>query len=710
MAMLSKPALSILLTPIMRRYLSIKSRPQSTIDSEKDLIDNSDADERSTIGKNTAPVSDAPLPPVTLKVKRVDHYYSKWSRKWKYTPTASSSLPEMRAGPAVADPGKEDPWAQYCFVVVRTIPQAEDHEITYKVVVKSTYLLKACKEVIQSVPGVSWNSIPLELDPQLLLTFLPGFEAYQSELKAKAHPSTEEHHIASTIASLTSYLRTDYRATLATFTHLAAHGETTFALIGLLFVPRCTLLTRCPITGDLTALTLVSTTKVVTPCGPVHQLLCEALDWDPEEKCFIRTQSRVMIAPFVGTQKITELDVYPIEYHPREKEMRKTLVERGRKWAQFTGVHHMQYKATAAIRSQGKVIKYNLNSRVMIDKANFKHLHPNYGYPSAKPDRTANSGQPYPIPQDSDSVYAHTPPQHEASTIQSELIEPTDDDLLIATAVLYGFSLTDKLWLELNVAHVQPITWNTDAFANLVLPAGRKMLLQSLVEAHNAELSGFDDFIKGKGRGLVINLFGPPGVGKTLSAEATSEHVKRPLYVVGAADLGTQASTLDAELQRVFDLATSWKAIVLIDEADVFLEQRSLHDLERNAMVACFLRYLEYYPGILMLTTNRVRTFDEAFISRIHVSLHFHALEPPVRRQIWQAFLSRAGAVDGAVTEEQLAGLAQRNLNGRQVKNATRTANSLAFSRGQPLRFEHVEEVLNVLNDFDEEFKSANAD
>lgn len=77
--------------------------------------------------------------------------------------------------------------------------------------------------------------------------------------------------------------------------------------------------------------------------------------------------------------------------------------------------------------------------------------------------------------------------------------------------------------VEFNVEKILPIEWNEEAFANLVLPSDRKMLLQSLVEAHNAELSGFDDFIKGKGRGLVVNLFGPPGVGKTLSAEATSE-------------------------------------------------------------------------------------------------------------------------------------------------------------------------------------------
>lgn len=70
--------------------------------------------------------------------------------------------------------------------------------------------------------------------------------------------------------------------------------------------------------------------------------------------------------------------------------------------------------------------------------------------------------------------------------------------------------------MEFNVEKIQDVDWNVDAFANLVLPTDRKNLLQSLVEAHHQEV-GFDDFIKGKGHGLVINLFGPPGVGMYLT-------------------------------------------------------------------------------------------------------------------------------------------------------------------------------------------------
>ena len=67
----------------------------------------------------------------------------------------------------------------------------------------------------------------------------------------------------------------------------------------------------------------------------------------------------------------------------------------------------------------------------------------------------------------------------------------------------------------------------------------------------------------------------------------------KPLYVVGAGDLGTDPSTLDSKLTGILHVAAKWKAVVLIDEADVFLEERSTANLERNAMVAVFLRQLE---------------------------------------------------------------------------------------------------------------------
>lgn len=70
-----------------------------------------------------------------------------------------------------------------------------------------------------------------------------------------------------------------------------------------------------------------------------------------------------------------------------------------------------------------------------------------------------------------------------------------------------------------------------------------------------------------------------------------------------------------------FNLAERWGVIMLIDEADMYMEQRRAQDHERNHLVAGFLRALEYYRGILFLSTNRVGTFDEAFTSRIHIQI-----------------------------------------------------------------------------------------
>ena len=66
--------------------------------------------------------------------------------------------------------------------------------------------------------------------------------------------------------------------------------------------------------------------------------------------------------------------------------------------------------------------------------------------------------------------------------------------------------------------------------------------------------------------------------------------------------------------------------MVLLDEADVFLEERTKLDLERNALVSVFLRVLEYYEGILILTSNRIGTFDEAFKSRVQLAIHYPLL------------------------------------------------------------------------------------
>lgn len=168
---------------------------------------------------------------------------------------------------------------------------------------------------------------------------------------------------------------------------------------------------------------------------------------------------------------------------------------------------------------------------------------------------------------------------------------------------------------------------------------------------------------------------GSPGVGKTLTAEAISEYQRRPLYRVTAGDLDLDSHKLELKLSEILDLATRWKAIVLLDEADVFVESRTLHNLHHNTLVSVFLRQLEYFQGVMILTTNRVTVFDDAIKSRIHLGIKYDDLNQKARASVWKTFIERAdntteGKMKSTVTAKQIQELAHRPTNGRQVRQS----------------------------------------
>jgi len=248
----------------------------------------------------------------------------------------------------------------------------------------------------------------------------------------------------------------------------------------------------------------------------------------------------------------------------------------------------------------------------------------------------------------------------------------TDEEYLIASPVVLGFAFAEKLWLEFTVSGVKDIVWNEGAYDSLVLEDNTKAIVKALVESHKYHpAESIDDVIQGKGKGLVAVLHGPPGTGKTLTAEGISELLKCPLYMVSAGELGTDPRTLEGELQKILDIAHAWGAVLLLDEADVFLEKRTIQDIHRNALVSIFLRLLEYFQGILFLTTNRVETFDDAFQSRIHIALRYGELSLKAKKSVFKMFIERVRVLEGIATmpfkEEDYNNLAKNNLNGRQV-------------------------------------------
>ena len=426
------------------------------------------------------------------------------------------------------------------------------------------------------------------------------------------------------------------------------------------------------------------------------------VDYDGDD---FGTRSTTLVVPdFDGAQKIADLSAFPLRFHDCPEDVKRALIARGRRWESYAGQNFCEYTGIAtSVDDFGRLLRFNIQGRVMIDCKTFHRLETNQSFAVDGFSRTSKEAMRKRALNDTDIDLV--PESGE------ELLFMTDEQCLLASATVRGFSFTEKKFMDFFVDKLSPIEWNDRCFEQLVLPANQKDTVQALVAEHTtAPSSGaFDDIVKNKGRGLILVLHGPPGVGKTLTAECVAEFSHRPLYIVSSGDLGTHSSVLDTQLSRIMDLASTWKAVLLIDEADVFLERRSLHDMERNSLVSIFLRTLEYYSGILFMTTNRVRTFDDAFKSRIHVPLRYDELPQSSRVQIWKNFLAKVqGGVD--IDEDGYDELSKGELNGRQIKNVIRTAKSLASYRRQRLGLAGLKQVMEIQVAFERELDAAAAD
>jgi ATP-dependent protease Clp ATPase subunit len=191
-------------------------------------------------------------------------------------------------------------------------------------------------------------------------------------------------------------------------------------------------------------------------------------------------------------------------------------------------------------------------------------------------------------------------PQLDDGKLRSRL---TSDQLQFCPPRVLGFAVSQKKFVQLLVENVHSNISQKDKekpWHDFKLKGKDKETLRNLVTQH-AKSEVIEDVIRGKGKGLVVLLHGPPGVGKTLSAESLAILTDKPLYSVSMADIGLSPRTVESNLRRIFELATHWKAILLFDEADVFLEARSLEDVRRNSLVSTLLRILEYFQGELQM-------------------------------------------------------------------------------------------------------------
>ncbi len=244
------------------------------------------------------------------------------------------------------------------------------------------------------------------------------------------------------------------------------------------------------------------------------------------------------------------------------------------------------------------------------------------------------------------------------------------------------FDFTRHLRLSVHITRLEIAPYETEIGDHLVLPKETTDLVDVLM---GSELE-FRDIVGGKSGGTIILCAGPPGVGKTLTSEVYSETVERPLFSVQCSQLGIEAGDLEDELLRIFIRANRWNAILLLDEADVYIAKRGT-DLNQNAIVGVFLRVLEYYSGVLFLTTNRGDTVDDAIASRCVARIDYKVPTPREQARIWWVLSSTSGIdLDPGLPEAVIK--EWPGLTGRDVKNLLKL--STMMRPGVPVSIETV--------------------
>ncbi|KAH6854743.1 P-loop containing nucleoside triphosphate hydrolase protein [Chaetomium sp. MPI-CAGE-AT-0009] len=509
----------------------------------------------------------------------------------------------------------------------------------HSIIVQSPQIRAALAEIMADYPGVACELTRLEFEAPFK-PFVHRWTEFQKYLeKPDLDEKTKEH-----MKVLVDILNYEIGDDVKTFQDYVKNGVVCFKDLWMIFQPGTVVVSAHQ--GPLSAFEMVETEYMQNNCGKFLQVRCDCVDYGGKE--FGRYQEAIGIPEFIGTKKITGLKVYPLHFHEDKDEVAAKLVKRGAVFEQLAGHHYKQYAGKAITWDrEGNEVECQITGRIIVDIDSFNRFSPwRVRYLN---DFNAN---------DLDKFTKH-----------KETIGVSDDKFILppyyqmlARCRTRGYSLKFKKWLDFFVEQITEVVWNSTAFDKLVLPPDQKELILSFSESQIAG-SNFDDIIQGKGKGIICLLSGPPGVGKTLTAEAVAENLK---------------------------------AILLLDECDVFLEARSTHELERNKIVSIFLRTLEYYEGIMFMTTNRVDDIDAAFQSRIHVSIEYPDLTSASRRTIWSNFL-RGSTIKSSLTDKDINELAELKLNGRQIKNVLKTAQLLAArKKSETLDRKFIETILII--------------
>ncbi|KAH7333227.1 P-loop containing nucleoside triphosphate hydrolase protein [Rhexocercosporidium sp. MPI-PUGE-AT-0058] len=528
------------------------------------------------------------------------------------------------------------------------------------------------------------------------------------------------------------------------FNNLASHqgGDTvTFKNLWTLFQPGTKIYHRSYM-EELQMFEVKTTLDIPERGG--FRVFAAAFDWNGSE--FKPYTYEILIPSFDGSQSITNLRCFPVKYYHNTdgSNVEEKLLERAKLFSKLCLQTQVQYEYQGSIlfndtgpapqpqmlhhpgmlssRSASglnvKVAQLTM-SKVIIDNFSYMRSRRNPGFGKLALGEYLGLEVTIECPCDTcqkNSITKNWLKKILHYTPEKSRDEFTDSNsrLLLCPPKVLGYSLKLGCWGQFSVDNIRIIDLSgatvSESFdQGLELDEDNKQLLLGVVRNH--EEAPFSDVVEGKGRGLVILLHGPPGVGKTLTAEKLARATGKPLLSVSTAEIGVDPAKAERNFTNIFEDASRWKAILLVDEADVFLEERQgTRELDRNTLVAVLLRVLEYYDGIIILTTNRITALDVAVLSRIHVAIQYRDLNAEQQVKIVNNFLdniiTNKNIENRDFIDREIPKLFKRSrLNGRQIRNILLSASLMARSNQSKLKLVDIEYLKNLTEDFQESLK-----
>lgn len=213
----------------------------------------------------------------------------------------------------------------------------------------------------------------------------------------------------------------------------------------------------------------------------------------------------------------------------------------------------------------------------------------------------------------------------------------------------------------------------------------RQQILEALEQVNQQVLIfekwGFNKTIE-KGKGVSMLFYGPPGTGKTLMAQAIADKLECELKIVAVADLeSSEPGQAERNIRDTFKYAKDKKVVLLFDECDSLIFDRTAVGAILSAQVNELLSSLEKFDGITIFTTNRIETLDEAVDRRLALKLEFSMPDQEQRAEIWQRMFPEEAPLSKEVDWMRLASV---ELAGGHIKNAVLRAARIAATQKLP--------------------------